>query len=106
MAPKATPIARRTGQLAFDDLSLPLHLVTFVVFDLETTGGSAGGGDAITEIGAVKVRGGEVLGTFATLVNPGAAIPTAITHLVSVTCDGAGGPPLIYPCGRWTATPR
>jgi len=34
--------------------------VTFVVFDLETTGGSAGGGDAITEVGAVKVRGGEV----------------------------------------------
>ena len=74
----------RGGQLAFDDLSLPLRLVTFVVFDLETTGGSAGG-DAITEIGAVKVRGGEVLGTFATLVNPGTAIPPAITYLTGIT---------------------
>ena len=75
----------RGGQLTFGDLSLPLHLVTFVVFDLETTGGSAGGGDAITEVGAVKVRGGEVLGTFATLVNPGAAIPPAITYLTGIT---------------------
>ena len=73
------------GQLSFDDLSLPLHRVTFVVFDLETTGGSAGGGDAITEVGAVKVRGGEVLGTFATLVNPGTAIPPAITYLPGIT---------------------
>jgi len=72
--------AGRARQLTFDDLSLPLHLVTFGGFDLETTGGSAGA-DAITEIGAVKVRGGEVLGTFATLVNPGAAIPPAITAL-------------------------
>ncbi len=76
---------RPAGQLTFDDLSLPLHLVTFVVFDLETTGGSAGGGDAITEVGAVKVRGGEVLGTFATLVNPGTAIPPAITYLTGIT---------------------
>ncbi len=56
-----------------------------MVFDLETTGGSAGGGDAITEIGAVKVRGGEVLGTFATLVNPGVAIRPTITWLTGIT---------------------
>ena len=74
----------RAGQLTFGDISLPLHLVTFVVFDLETTGGSAGGGDAITEVGAVKVRGGEVLGTFATLVNPGAPIPPGITYLTGI----------------------
>ncbi|MEO5679873.1 MAG: DEDD exonuclease domain-containing protein [Acidimicrobiales bacterium] len=75
---------REGGQLAFDDLSLPLHLVTFVVFDLETTGGSPGG-DAITEVGAVKVRGGQILGTFATLVNPGTAIPPLITSLTGIT---------------------
>src|SRR5690625_7951796 len=48
-------------QVGFDELGLPLSEVTFVVVDLETTGGSATR-DAITEVGAVKVRGGEVLG--------------------------------------------
>ena len=59
-------------QAAFDELDEPLREVTFVVVDLETTGGGTDT-EAITEIGAVKVRGGEVLGEFATLVNPGAA---------------------------------
>ena len=85
-------MGRRSGQLTFDDLSPPLHMVTFVVFDLETTGGSAGG-DAITEVGAVKVRGGEVLGTFATLVNPGTAIPPAITYLTGITQSMVGPAP-------------
>ncbi|RTL09559.1 MAG: hypothetical protein EKK62_01490, partial [Acidimicrobiia bacterium] len=53
-----------------DDLGTPLVDTTFVVVDLETTGGSPGS-DTITEVGAVKVRGGQVLGTFQTLVNPG-----------------------------------
>ena len=63
-----------TGQLSFDELGTPLRDTTFVVFDLETTGGSAEE-DAVTEIGAVKVRGGEVLGEFATLVDPERGIP-------------------------------
>ena len=46
-------------QLSFDELDEPLRVTTFVVVDLETTGGAAGA-DSITEIGAVKVRGGEV----------------------------------------------
>ncbi|MGZ6995917.1 MAG: exonuclease domain-containing protein [Acidimicrobiia bacterium] len=52
----------------FDDLATPLSEVTFVVLDLETTGTSPHQ-DAITEIGAVKCRAGERLGTFDTLVN-------------------------------------
>src|SRR3954465_3523418 len=71
-------------QRSFDDLGTPLHQVTFVVVDLETTGGSAQV-DAITEIGAVKLRGGECLGTFQTLVNPGALIPPSITYLTGIT---------------------
>ena len=61
-----------------------LRSTTFVVVDLETTGGSADS-DAITEIGAVKVRGGEVLGEFATLVDPGRAIPPQIVQLTGIT---------------------
>ncbi|MFA7322981.1 MAG: DEDD exonuclease domain-containing protein [Candidatus Nanopelagicales bacterium] len=71
-------------QLATDDIGQPLSDVTFVVVDLETTGSSpqqAG----ITEIGAVKVRGGEVLGEFATLVNPMVQIPPFIAALTGIT---------------------
>ncbi|MGO4616959.1 DEDD exonuclease domain-containing protein [Nocardia sp. 2YAB30] len=71
-------------QLAFDDLDTPLYDTTFVVVDLETTGTSPGT-DGITEIGAVKVRGGEVLGEFATLVNPGREIPPAVVHVTGIT---------------------
>ncbi len=52
--------------------------------DLETTGGSPAGGSMITEIGAVKVRGGEVLGEFQTLVNPHSAIPPFIEVLTGI----------------------
>ena len=65
-------------------LASSLRLVTFVVFDLETTGRPADG-TGITEIGAVKVRGGEPLGEFATLVNPGERIPPFITVLTGIT---------------------
>ncbi len=71
-------------QGTLDDLGTPLVGVTFVVVDLETTGGSHKE-SAITEIGAVKVRGGEVLGEFATLVDPGVPIPPFITVLTGIT---------------------
>jgi DNA polymerase-3 subunit epsilon len=71
-------------QRTFDDLGTPLCDVTFCIVDLETTGGDCGT-DLITEVGAVKVRGGETLGTFQTLVNPGKAIPAMITVLTGIT---------------------
>ena len=77
---KSAPLQQRT----LDDLGTPLHDVTFVVFDVETTGGKASDG-AITEIGAVKLRGGECLGTYQTLINPGQAIPPEITVLTGIT---------------------
>ncbi|MGH3468762.1 MAG: exonuclease domain-containing protein, partial [Thermocrispum sp.] len=73
-----------TVQLTFDELGTPLRDVTFVVVDLETTGGSSGA-DTITEIGAVKVRGGEVVGEFGTLVDPGTVIPPQIVQLTGIT---------------------
>ncbi len=82
----AEPIVRPgiSTQRSFDELGEPLREVTFVVVDLETTGGSART-EAITEIGAVKVRGGQVLGEFATLVDPGRSIPPQITILTGIT---------------------
>ncbi|MFI6319401.1 DEDD exonuclease domain-containing protein [Nonomuraea sp. NPDC050556] len=71
-------------QGTLDELGTPLSEVTFVVFDLETTGGSAAE-HAITEIGAVKVRAGETLGELATLVDPGSPIPPFISVLTGIT---------------------
>jgi DNA polymerase III subunit epsilon len=71
-------------QGAFDELDEPLRAVTFVVVDLETTGGSAET-EAITEIGAVKVRSGEVLGEFGTLVDPKRGIPPLVAVLTGIT---------------------
>ena len=64
-------------------MGLPLSDVTFCVIDLETTGGSVAD-DAITEIGAVKFRGGERLGSFQSLVNPLRPIPPYVAHLTGI----------------------
>jgi DNA polymerase III subunit epsilon len=70
-------------QASFEDLGVPLSEVTFACVDLETTGG-APPDSRITEIGAVKYRGGERIGTFHTLVDPGVPIPRFITHLTGI----------------------
>jgi DNA polymerase III subunit epsilon len=62
---------------------VPLSEVTFVVVDLETTGGSPLE-HAITEIGAVTMRGGERLGSFQSLVAPGQPIPPYVAHLTGI----------------------
>ncbi len=55
---------------------------TFVVFDIETTGFSPVN-DKIIEIGAVKIRNGEVIDNFSEFVNPERSIPYKITELTS-----------------------
>ncbi len=75
----------------FEHTEMPEDLVknTFVVFDLETTGlvNSPTGGkmDAITEIGAVKVIGGEIKEKFSTLVNPERKLDEEIVKLTGIT---------------------
>ena len=81
-------------QRSFDDMGAPLREVTFVVVDLETTGCSTAT-SAITEVGAVKLRGGVCLGTFQTLVNPGVEIPPAIVYLTGITEAMVGPAPRI-----------
>ncbi|HYN28631.1 MAG TPA: DEDD exonuclease domain-containing protein [Dermatophilaceae bacterium] len=84
----------RMVQGTLDDLGTPLCAVTFVVVDLETTGGSPAE-SGITEIGAVKVRGGEVVGEFQTLVHPGAPIPAFISVLTGITDAMVAGAPRV-----------
>ena len=62
-----------------------LHETTFAVLDLETSGGSPRLGAGITEIGVVKVRGGKLLGTFESFVDPGHPLPHFITELTGIT---------------------
>ena len=81
------------AQASFDDLGVHLSQVTFCVVDLETTGGAQS--DMITEVGAVKVRSGELLGEFQTLVNPRSQIPPLIAVLTGITNQMvAEAPPL------------
>ena len=58
---------------------------TFAVLDLETSGGSPRFGAGITEIGVVKVKGGQVLGTFQSFVDPGHSVPVFITQLTGIS---------------------
>ena len=58
---------------------------TYVVFDFETTGFNAGGGDTIIEIGAVKLHNGEIIERYDELINPGRKLPQKIIDVTSIT---------------------
>ena len=68
-----------------DPSSLALEDAPYVVFDVETTGPAAGKGGAITEFGALKLVGGEVVDEFSTLVNPGRRIDPFVVRLTGIT---------------------
>ena len=74
--------ARVYGRLAdkLDELS-------YVVVDVETTGGRSFGSDRITEIAAVVVQGGEITRVYETLVNPQRPIPPIVSALTRITWD-------------------
>ena len=72
---------------AKEPLRRPLDALTYVVVDVETTGGSPWGGDRITEFCAVTVINGQVADVFETLVNPQRPIPPAVTRLTRITWD-------------------
>jgi DNA polymerase III epsilon subunit family exonuclease len=69
--------------------------VTFIVLDLETTGASPTTGCAITEIGAIAIRGGEILEEFSSFVNPQVTLPEYIVNLTGITDEMLIDAPLI-----------
>jgi DNA polymerase III epsilon subunit family exonuclease len=71
-------------QRSFDDLGTPLSQVTFVVLDVETTGGSPAT-SSLTEVAAARYRGGQMLGTYQTFVRPDERIPPFITALTGIS---------------------
>jgi len=70
------PIVFNPGNRSFDD--------EFVVFDIETTGLSPVK-DRITEIGAVKIKNGQLVDRFSELINPEIPIPDNIIKLTGIT---------------------
>ncbi len=58
---------------------------TYVVFDFETTGFNAGGKDSIIEIGAVKIKDGEIIERYDELINPGRPLPKKIVEVTNIT---------------------
>ncbi|MFL5463425.1 MAG: PolC-type DNA polymerase III [Gemmatimonadaceae bacterium] len=82
--PYSVPGQRARGTRAGTD---PLHKLSYVVVDTETTGGRAWLSDRITEFAAVIVRNGEIVDVFETLVNPQRSIPPFVTRLTNITWD-------------------
>lgn len=66
-------------------VDLPSLDATYCVFDFETTGFNAGGGDTIIEIGAVLIKSGEIIAKYDELINPGRPLPSKITEITNIT---------------------
>ena len=62
------------------------YVPDYVLFDLETTGISWEK-DEVVEISAVKVKGGEIVDEFSSLVNPGIPIPYYASEVNGITDD-------------------
>lgn len=67
----------------------------YVVVDLETTGFSPERGDAIVEIGAVRVRDNQITDTFQTLVDPERTIPYGVQRVHGISDAMVKGAPTI-----------
>lgn len=92
--PTRAPVGAPGVQATFDELEPLLSEVTFVVVDLETTG-TRPGTDEITEIGAVRVQGGEVTAELSTFVSIDGSLPRHISRLTGITPGDLLGAPLL-----------
>ena len=75
------------------DLKKNIEDFDLVFFDLETTGLDAVMGDSICEIGALKMRGKEVVESFQTLVNPKKNMPEEVQRIHGISDKDLEGAP-------------
>ena len=66
---------------------------TYVIFDVETTGFNPGSGDSIIEIGAVKVKDGEIIEEFSELIDPKVPLNQTIIDITGITDEMLKGKP-------------
>lgn len=66
---------------------------TIAVIDFETTGHSPQGGGRATEIAAVLLREGEIVGQYQSLMNSGAWVPPFIQQLTGISNEMLAGAP-------------
>lgn len=69
-----------------EDNEVPMQQRPLVFLDIETTGGSPLS-SRITEIGALRVENGKVVGKFSQLVNPEQHVPSFITKMTGISDD-------------------
>lgn len=72
-------------------IDMPSMEATYCVFDFETTGYNAGGGDTVIEIGAVLIKNGEIIDRFDELIDPGRPLPKKITDITNITDEMLAG---------------
>ena len=81
------------GLLVYRECDRPLDDETeYVVFDTETTGLNARE-DTLIEIAAVKVKAGQIVDTYATLIDPERALDPKIVELTGITNEMVVGQP-------------
>src|SRR5258707_15377151 len=72
------------GLLAWRSTHQLLNEIEFVVLDTETTG-LRPGHHRMIEVAGIRMRGGEVVGSFQSLVNPGVRLPAFIFQFTGIT---------------------
>ena len=77
-------IVNNDNEIIFNNLDYPLLDQEYVVFDTETTGFTPFV-DQMIEIGAVKIKNGEITDRFDELINPNRALPQKIVELTNIT---------------------
>ena len=80
--------------VVFNEKDIPLNNLTYVSFDLETTGLSVMDDD-ITEFGAVRYQNGQEIGRLQSLIKPHKRISDKITQLTHITNEDVKDAPTI-----------
>ncbi|MGE0173517.1 MAG: exonuclease domain-containing protein [Oligoflexales bacterium] len=76
------------------NLEVDLENISYIVFDIETTGGNPEK-NGITEICALRYRDGKVVDSFNTLVNPKIPVPPIVRRMTGITNAMLKDAPLI-----------